>query len=335
MKKMMMLVLMLLLVCINLMPGATGNFNPKWVPAQSKWVIHFDHTLFSQTRLFSIFDKSWKDDKNSIQSELLDELNLDLRKDLKGLTVIGLDRMEDKGNQVMVILQGSFNQDRIIKRIREKEKHLKTTRMSGFNVLSWDKDSNLFFPAPDVMIFCEGQKAVEEMVNLQKGKVQGLSSTSSLTRILGEAPSSAFIRAAVIDVSNLTKYAPKTMVLDSSSVGFFMALEARDNLSMTLKLVTESAKKAVQMQQIITGLKALASLKAFDKDDDVSEFIDLINGIDITTEGNRLVMSFDYPVDRIGQLISKMDQKKRTRHHNKKATRDKDEEDQDDDEDLL
>jgi hypothetical protein len=316
MKKLLMLTLVLL-VCINLMPGASGQFNPRWVPAQSKWVIHFDQALFSQTKLFSIVDKSWKDDKKSIQSEILDELNIDLHKDLKGLTVIGLDRQGNKGNQVMVILQGNFDQNRIAKRLKEKEKNLKSSKISGYTVLSWDKGSNLFFPSPDVMVFCEGRQGMEEMVNLQKGSIPGLSQTSPLFKILSEAPQSAFVRAAVVDVSDLTKYAPKTMVLDSASVGFFMALEARDNLSMLLKLVTESAQKAQQMQQIITGLKALASLKAFDKDDDVSEIMELLNGIAITTEGSRLVMSFDYPVDKIGQLVHKMGDKKPVHRHRK------------------
>ncbi len=308
MKKMVMLALMLLMVVIQILPAATGAFNPNWLPAQSKWVIHFDHTVFSQTRLFSIVDKNWRDDKKSFHSEILDEMDIDISKDLMGLTVIGMNRI-DRGDNVLVILQGRFNQDQLVKRIKAKEKKVLGSVVAGLNVLSWDSDSHLFFPSKDVLVFCETKSGIDEMVKLMKGKARAISGSSPLLKMLAEAPRNAFVRAAVADVSDLTKYAPKTMVLDSASVAFFMALEAKDNLFMTLKLLTESEEKAQNLQQVISGLRALVSLKAFDKDNDTSQFMDLLNAVAVTTEGRRLVMNFDYSVDSIGRLVDGMKDK--------------------------
>jgi len=310
MKKMMLIALLILFACSGFLSAAPGSFHPNWIPAQSKWLIHFDQATFSQTKLFSIIDRHWQDDEHSIQSEILDELNIDISKDLIGLTVIGLDRIA-KGDKIVVILQGKFDKDYMVKRIKNKEKKAVEKVIAGLKVLCWDGDNHIFFPEKDVIVFCETDSGIEEIMNLWQGKARAISASSPLLRILDEAPHNAFVRAAVTDVSALTQFAPKTMVLDSASVAFFMALEAKDNLSMMLKLVTESEKKAQNLQQIITGLRALVSLKAFDEDEDVSQFADLLNGLEISTEGKRLVMNFDYPVEKIGKLINGMKHKKR------------------------
>lgn len=309
MKKVLMIALMVMIAFINLLPAASGSLNANWLPMQTKWVIHFDHSVFSQTKIFSIVDRHWKDDRNSVQSELLDELDIDLAKDLRGLTVVGLDQLE-KGDNIMVILQGNFDQNRLIKRIKNKERKAVTKTVAGLNVISWGADSHLFFPENDVIVFCETKTGIDEMVKLMKGKVKAISGSSPLLKMLSEAPRNAFVRAAVVDVSALTKFAPKTMVLDSASVAFFMALEDRENLSMMLKLVTESEKKAQNLQQIISGLRALVSLKALDDDDDDKGILDLVNGLDVSTEGSRLVMRFDYPVDKVGHLLNDIQDKK-------------------------
>lgn len=316
MKKMIVMALMLLMTVINLLPAAAGELNPNWLPAQSKWVIHFDQTLFSQTRLFSILDRNWRDDKKSVQSELLDELDIDIGKDLNGLTVVGLDRF-GKGDRVMVVLQGRFDQERIVRRIKQKEKTVASKLVAGFKVLSWDADSHLFFPDRNTIVFCETEGGINGIVDLWKGRAGVMAPTSPLLKILGEAPRNAFVRAAVVDVSELSRLAPKTMVLDSASLAFFMALESRDNLSMMLKLVTESDKKAQNLQQVMTGLKALASLKSLDDDKDSAGWLQLLNGLQINTEGNRLIMNFAYPVDRIATLI---DHHQHRKEHSGSAT---------------
>ena len=320
MKKLIVIMIVLLTGCLSLQPSASGSLNPDWIPAHSKWVIHFDQALFSQTRLFSILDRNWRRDKDSIRSEILDELDIDITKDLKGLTVVGFDNI-DKSDKVMVVLQGSFDQSRLSKRIRNKEKDVLAKVIAGVQVLCWDGDNRLFFPEKDVMVFCESKGDIAELVNLYQGKTKPVSTSSPLLRMLSEAPRNAFVKAAVTDISRLTRFAPKTMVLDSASVAFFMALESRENLSMLLKLVTESDKKAQNLQQVISGLLALVNLKMLndDKDDDEARFFELLNGLKVTTEGNRLIMDFNYPVDKIGELVEKLEEKKTKVHEEPSA----------------
>lgn len=302
MKKVMMIAVIALWVCMDLLSAASGSFNSNWVPADSQWVIHIDHTTFSKTKLFSILDKNWDRKEKSVKSEILDELNIDLGKDVKGLTIAGIKRI-GYNDKLLLIFQGTFDERLIIKKLRHKEKKYRSMNLSKLIVHCWDGDNYLFFPAKDVFVFCETSKGIEEIVALQTGIKKGLSNSSPLAKMINEAPANAFVRAAAIDISELARHAPKTMVLGNASMAFFIAMERNDNLSVLLKLATASAEKARNLQQVITGLKALVNLKTMDKKDDAFMLADLLSALNVSTKQNNLEVTFDYSVDKIGKLI--------------------------------
>ncbi len=312
MRKMIMIAIIMLWVCMNLLSAASGSFNANWVPADSKWVIHIDHTTFSKTKLFSILDKNWHGKEKSIKSEIFDELHIDLGKDVKGLTIAGMKRIGRQDN-LLVIFQGAFDERLIIKKLKQKEKKYRSLNLSKLIVHRWDGDNYLFFPAKDVFVFCETSKGIEEIVALQTGAKKGLSNSSHLAKMINEAPANAFVRAAAIDISELARHSPKTMILGNAAMAFFIAMERNDNLSVLLKLATESAEKAQNLQQIITGLKALVNLKAMDRKDETFMPADLLGALNVNTKQNNLEMTFDYPVAKIEKLIENK-KKKHTIH---------------------
>ncbi len=167
MKKLMMIAAIVLWVCMDLLSAASGSFNANWIPADSKWVIHIDHTTFSKTKLFSILDKNWDGKEKSVRSEILDELNIDLGKDVKGLTIAGMKRIGHDDN-LLLIFQGVFDERLIVKKLKQKEKKYSSMNLSKLIVHCWDNDNYLFFPAKDVFVFCETSKGIEDMRDCEK-----------------------------------------------------------------------------------------------------------------------------------------------------------------------
>ncbi len=303
MKKIIWILIILAFICLSHLSALPGSFNPDWLPAHSKWVLHFDQARFAGTRLYSLLDLK-KIGESGFPVEINRHLNIDLNRDVSSLTIAGFDKQE-KGDQILVILQGNFDSKRIVGKLREKEKKMKTSQIAGITVYSWQNDSHLFFPAPGVLVFCENGAGPENIINLFRGRSRGLSKTSALYKMLSEAPAKAFVQAAAVDISELARHAPRTMVLDSSSLTFFMAMEERDRFNALLKLATESAAKAYNLQQVITGLKALASMKSMGEQKDKNDFNwqELLAALQVGSEENRLVLSLSYPVEKMAGLL--------------------------------
>lgn len=305
MKKAIWILIILAFICLSHLAALPGSFNPDWLPAHSKWVLHFDQARFAGTRLYSLLDLNQAGEQG-VGTEIFNfnNLNIDLSRDINSLTIAGFDKQE-KGDQILVILQGKFDRNRIVGKLKEKERNLKTRQLSGVTVYSWRNDNHLFFPAPGVLVFCENGDGPENIISLFRGRKRGLSKTSALYKMLSEAPANAFVQAAAVDISELARHAPPTMVLGSSSLAFFMAMEERDRFNALLKLATESAAKASNLQQVITGLKALASMKSRGEQKDKNDFNwqDLLGALQVGTEANRLVMRFNCPVDQVAGLL--------------------------------
>ena len=126
-------------------------------------------------------------------------------------------------------------------------------------ILKWAPGGQLFFPEKNVMVFSSTPYSANLVVNLWSGKTKPILPSSPLLKMMAEAPKNAFIKVALSEISQLTKFVPKTMVLGNTSAAFFMAMEAKENLFLMLKLVTESEMKAKSLQQVIDGLRALVT----------------------------------------------------------------------------
>jgi len=306
MKRIIWILILLVFICLCYLSALPGSLNPDWLPASSKWVLHFDQARFAGTRLYSLLDLK-KAAQIGFPVEINRYLQVDFNRDVKSLTIAVFPKpdKQEKGDQIMVILQGKFDRNRIISKLKEKENKLKTRQLSGVTVYSWRNDSHLFFPVPGVLVFCESSTGPESIVNLHRGRNRGLPKTAALYKMLSEAPANAFVLAAAIDVSELARHAPRTMVLESSSLAFFMALEEKDLLNAMLKLATESAAKAANLQQVVTGLKALAAMKstAEKKDNNDFDWQELLGSVRVGAEENRLVLSISYPVDKMAALL--------------------------------
>ena len=93
------------------------------------------------------------------------------------------------------------------------------------------------------------------------------------------------------------------MVLGNTSAAFFMAMEAKENLFLMLKLVTRIGDESQKPQQVmILGEKVTlrpVRMSIRSPQDEVSGGLDLVNILKSSTQGNQLGITLDYPVDKL------------------------------------
>jgi hypothetical protein len=309
MKKVLCLCILALLALGNSL-AAQGNF----IPARSKWVIQFDNTLFAKTQLFTLLEKNLAIMHDRQNNMFIKEMNIDPARDMVRLTVCGIGATgQDDG--VLVVYQGRYDKTTILAHLKKEQTKLVPGKVDGIETCTWPSGGLLCFPQPDILVFCDQAKAAGEIVALFKGKGQSLPATSPLFKSLHDAPAAAFLRAAVLNCSDLAKHAPKTMVLGNAGLAFFLAFEEGKELNCTAAITTESAAVAQNLQQIINGVLAMVRMKTDAPASPETEWLKLVEGVRCAAESNSLKVSFHYPVDKLATLLQAMDKKSAPTKH--------------------
>ena len=276
-------------------PAFAGTIPSSIVPESAKWVAHLDMEKFVGTELYALLDK---DGRFQIKGRDIDRwLKMDLAKDIKGVTVIGLG--SDDANIVFAV-EGTLDKAGIIA-LAEADKDSQKTAYGAYTLYSSGSDEYGAFVNDRLIVFAEGRAALEKVLDTAGGKAKTFAGTP-LSAVLKEVPAGAFLSGVLPDLSALGKEIGQSKVLDQASGLFFMAQEKTGNLSLRLQVTAASPESAKNMADVVQGLIAMGRLGGTERG--MAEIAPLLDGLQVKLDGKTVRIDFERPSKDIAALLS-------------------------------
>jgi len=303
----------MLLVSLISAPAAAKSLDKSMIPAEAKWVVHFDMDMFGKTALKQlVWDNSNALDIKHIETDLKDEINIDLFKDVRSITAYANKNSE---RNMVAIVSGNLDKDYLLRKLKRHSKY-KEEKYGKYTVYKWKHDSHGVFVGNSMLLFSRDEDSIKNALDVIDGKKTSIAS-GSLVSYLKMIPANAFLLAVADDVSALNKATAQAgVILDKSGMASFMALEKNKNLTMKVMFNTTDEKTALQVENVIRGLMAFAQMQK-NKDGKTHDWVKLVEALQVLRRGNSLELIFSYPSEEIVRFLESQHKHKMHKHEHK------------------
>ncbi len=284
--------------------GQAAPLDSKNVAANAKWVVHVN---VDAVRDSHVVQKAFETcprlkDSGKHFDMIRDKIGVDLRKDLHGITLYGLD--SDKTHAVAIVFS-TVNQKLLLEKAAKAADH-KVTKHGEIDIHSWTAKhgakthttAGAFFK-PDVLVFAASVEGVAAAIDVLDGKSPGITDAKSQLGLRVKPGTTLLVRATTIPPE------AKCAVLKQVE-SFRVALGEHDGKSFyRASLVMKSPEAAAQLKTITDGVQAIASLK-FSGDANVMKLVD---GLKATVKGKTVNVRWDASADDVWTVAEKLAKK--------------------------
>ncbi len=241
--------------------GAQGSpLKPELVPGQATWFVHLDvEKLLASQVGAQLLDAIKAEPKFSAQLDMIQNaVGVDLRKDIKGLSLFGPDAHKDHG---VMVFSGLPNTDKLLTTIKANPTHEEQAG-DGLTMHKWnDKGHDNFgtiLPGGVCIIsgYAEAARVTAQVMHSGQGGLTAASTLGGLAKSGGDG----MLRAAVDGSAGLPGGQPQAAVL-KKVISAELQLNERDaKVSAELTLATDAPASAVQIADVVRGLIAYGQL---------------------------------------------------------------------------
>jgi len=249
--------------------------NRTQVPADVKWVIHVDFDTFATSEIWRLVNQEIS---NKYQKEIDAITNLfgfNPTEDIFGVTLYGIDSNEENA---VFMLYGRFDKEKLLSLLALNEAYAES-EYNGQKLYHWldEKDNQEkvgIFAADALIVISRSEQAVKSMIDLLSGKKTSLASQNDapLAKLI-EAPENAF-----------------------------MIMAADGDMYLHIDLTAETQEAAMQIEQILVGIKAFIVLKHAKQ----PEILSLLEATKLEQSENELFLTVQYPSDKLFEIIKAM-----------------------------
>ena len=210
-------------VLLLVLPAWPGTLPVSIIPDGARWVAHLDLERFVATKFFEYLEK---DGRLAIKNQdFTQKLKIDLFKDIKGLTIFGLEPGEE---QIVFAVAGKFDKARLIALLDLDEEHREIS-YGGATIHVMDDGQGAFIN-DGLIVYSESRPAIERVLDTAAGKTKDFSS-SRLHAAFKSLSSGAFLSGVLEDLAGLGTDIKKSKVIDLAKGLLFTAQEKGDILS--------------------------------------------------------------------------------------------------------
>jgi hypothetical protein len=294
MKKTLLTMGLLLLITAASLGLRAGTLQQNMLPADTRWVMHLDMEQFTGTRLFQLVRQ---DDRLGMQEpfrEVQEELNIDPYTDLYGLTLFGT--TGDEAGTVICV-QGNFDRKALLDRLNEHKEYQELTQ-GQHTIYKWDGKQCAAFAGYNLIYFGQSEAAIRKALDVLDGFAASIVESDHLGW-LNQVPANAFAVAAVDNMTEMVKVHESATILKKTRMAAFLAQEQDDNLTLKVRLDTDTPESAMQIEQIARGLLAMAQLNMAKQ----AEVAPMLQALQIRTEGQTVNMEWTYPSAEIYDIV--------------------------------
>jgi hypothetical protein len=278
--------ILVVLVLAAAVPAWPGTIPASLVPEGASWIAHLDMEKFVATDLYGYLEK---DGKLQIKSRDLDRwLKMDLAKDIKGVTVLGLGTGDD---QIVIAVSGKFDKAGILALVALDKEHQETP-YGSYTLYSSGSDEYGAFINDNLLVFSEGRAAIEKVLDTAGGKAKTFAG-SPLAASLKDVPTG--------DLSGLGKELNQSKLVEKASGLFFMAQEKQSRLQLRLQMNADSPENAKNIADLVQGVMALGRMS---KGEEMAELGTLLDGLQVKLDGKTVRLEFDGASQDVAKLLS-------------------------------
>ncbi|ARN57539.1 hypothetical protein [Sedimentisphaera salicampi] len=286
------------------------------IPADSKWVFHWNSDRFSETEYWEMGKGDIPADKMEEIEWLSDFLGYDVLEQTHGVTLYGPD---SKKQNAVLMVYGEFDKPHVISQLEENEEYeLELYRSERIHQWRDQKDNRLksgIFASPKQVVVSENRKALKKFIDMKAKDRESLKTagSSSLGSLLEAANDDAFMIIGITEISNLDKFGKKNAIFNNSSMLAVVSGEKEGKTYIDLDLTTKDKKSAKQVEKMISGIKAFLMLKSKNNTDALS----ILEKTTLTRDKNQLFMSIEIPSEKVYKAIKRHAEKEKAEDSDK------------------
>lgn len=279
-----------------------GALNRDQIPAGTNWLFHFDLDALRASDLGQLIQNdiiSQEQEKIAAMTELLGS---DLTQDLYGVTVYGA---EGGPENATALFDGKFNPAKLTALLTLNKAYTKSD-YNGCTLHHWqdekhgDKSQVGAFAKENLIVIGQTKESVTDLLDVMAGKSGSLSGLKdSALNSLCETADQPILFVAAQGLSELVGDNPNAAIMKNSRIFAALAAEKDGNLKLNVHLEAETEEAAIQMEQLVRGMMALAMLHT--SDDPAAAR--LLQAIALIRNANALDLEFKYPSAELYEII--------------------------------
>jgi hypothetical protein len=292
----------LLIVALMLSSSAlAAPLNRTHVPAEAKWLLHVNLEAFANTEMARLIgDQISEKDLKKIDA-FASLFGFDLTKDIHGVTIYGSDAAEENAT---VLLYGQFDKQILLSLLILNEAYGET-QYKDSKLYHWldGKDNKKkigMFAADNLIVISQSELSVQATADLLAGEITSLDSQNDapLAALL-ESSENALVVIAADQLAELNKGKEHTAILQNSKMMAAVVIENNGDMYLSVNLTTKTDEAAMQIEQVLNGIKAFVALKHADQ----PETISLLNAATLIRDENKLLLNVKYSSLKLLEII--------------------------------
>jgi len=278
------------------------------VPAGAQWVFHADFDAFRSSEIGTLIQQNIiRDHKEKIDA-LTQLLGTDLTQDIYGVTLYG---SEPGDKNASALFYGTFAKDKLLTLLRLNKAYAESD-YNGRTLYYWvddkrKKDQVGAFAADGLIVIGQKESCVITALDVLSGRIEPLSQHKDAPLYsLCNVSSSTFVLAAAVGVSDLVRDDQHAAILKNSHVLAIAGFEDSGLVNLTINLETETEAAAEQVEQVVRGMMAFASLSQQEH----PQIAPLLQAGTLSREGSKLAYRFEYPSGKLFDVLKSFRNKK-------------------------
>lgn len=296
------------------------------INADAKWLLHLDADRFRSSKvgdyvITELLEPKVQHPLNDLKEKM--KFDLDPNKILEkinSITIYGTDYKTPKENAVLMVKAAPDLQAVLVGALAgwalagtNAPIHLTQSQVGNVTVYSAeDKGVHCAILPDKVMAFSASHRAIERAAEVLDGKGKSLASSHKFSEF-PEEKMGFFFLASAEGFSEDTALPPQAKLLQMADGGQVALGEDGGLLFLNLALKAKTQEIVTQMQQVIQGLIAMASLGQ-PEDQDIAQ---LVKAIKVNATEDVVSVRVEYPADKIIERIG--EQVKKKHHHTEAA----------------
>jgi hypothetical protein len=285
--------------------AVAGPFQQSNVMNHPAWVLHLDLDALRQTSIGKqLLAEMEKPDAQKKLDTFQSVFNLDLRKDLHGITVYSATTSEPDG---VALAYADFDAERLLALVQANQAY--EVKPHGTNKIhSWidekkqskDGDQRTYgaIHGGKVLVLGQRENRIAEALDVLSGRQPNIATNRSFAQ-LGMAGTGAFLIGGARALE-LPGKDPAVAVLKQAKGIWLNARETQGTAELKLTLETANAETAKQLGDVCRGVVAVLALQS-DKPDAVK--LAKAIAIDQDTTGNAMFAKLSLPVADLVEMI--------------------------------
>ncbi|MFC2155359.1 hypothetical protein ACFLRB_02560 [Acidobacteriota bacterium] len=293
------ILLLLVFMFFVLSPGAVEavSVQTSLIPENTQWLLHFDMEKFTATRLFSLLLAEHSDNMFKSKSQMLEKFGIDPVKNITGVTIFGTTKDKD---ETVVMLTGNLHKDFLLNLVKQVKDH-KETRHGKHMIYKWERSQFGVFANDKTLLIGKDESAIKGALDVIAGKKKDIKKTKMMS-YLKDMPKGAFLQAAAENISSIVG-AKQPLLMQKTGMALFMALEKNEDLNLKLKMATDTAETAKNIEQIVRGFTAMAKMQLQGKEG--KEHIwKVLEALSISVKGNIVELGLSYPSEALISVLA-------------------------------